>query len=447
LIDIPVIMSTATLNGGPGTTLGCLLVTACVGVFISGVGFATGRGLRDDGFPTPVAARGVAPERSSHSTLAAAAAAVAATATPASAVAAGRASESSHLLCELEGVAYECAPLFDWRFYTAAHADLAKMGAGEAYQHWLEHGIAEGRRFHAGRRVLKVVLMTKDEMPLLRSWVLYHAHTFGAHNVYVVDGSTDPSAVAFLDAAAARLGVHVFHAAAGLNDLEALLTRLMGSVCMSADYMVKVDSDEFIALHGGGGITVEGVSDYVDRLVVPRSALSKVGWMAMAPPQPQSCELDDPSAQTGFAAPTTATGKTLFYGPSFLSVDLGSHRGQLRQPFDGNAPPFMTDLITVHFRMGCYDRVQSNNRKALLSHGYMAAGDDDQTAIAKLTEVQARYPGKCIASCHKVIGYLEHLRDANASRTAYYSRNGVALEYAGLRDLVAGLTQRWLAGA
>lgn len=86
-------------------------------------------------------------------------------------------------LCELEGTVYECGSIFDWRFYTTRHTKLANFSASEATAHWLSKGIAEGRRSHAGRKTLKILLMTKDEWPLLRSWVLYHADLVGGSNL------------------------------------------------------------------------------------------------------------------------------------------------------------------------------------------------------------------------------------------------------------------------
>ena len=49
--------------------------------------------------------------------------------------------------------------------------------------HWFQRGIGQGRRSHAGRKTLKILLMTKDEWPLLRSWVLYHADLVGGSNL------------------------------------------------------------------------------------------------------------------------------------------------------------------------------------------------------------------------------------------------------------------------
>jgi hypothetical protein len=86
--------------------------------------------------------------------------------------------------CELEGTRYECGTeAFDWRYYTTHNKGLRRFSAVQAMHHWLDKGIAEGRRSHPGQRTLKILLMTMDEWPLLRSWVLYHAHLVGGHNM------------------------------------------------------------------------------------------------------------------------------------------------------------------------------------------------------------------------------------------------------------------------
>ena len=67
---------------------------------------------------------------------------------------------------------------------------------------------------------------------------------------YIIDGSTDPDAVAFLEQAQCQLGVHVFRSAANLSELAELMTRLLKSLTMAADFLLKLDTG---AAGGGPG--------------------------------------------------------------------------------------------------------------------------------------------------------------------------------------------------
>jgi hypothetical protein len=45
--------------------------------------------------------------------------------------------------------------------------------------------------------VLKLIMMVKDEWPLLKQWVLYHGELLGFHNLYILDGSSDERSISF----------------------------------------------------------------------------------------------------------------------------------------------------------------------------------------------------------------------------------------------------------
>eukprot|EP00667_Euglena_gracilis_P029207 EG_transcript_38387 len=60
-------------------------------------------------------------------------------------------------------------------------ATLSTMchAAANPKTHYLEVGIKQGVAMHPGMEVVKIVLMHKNQWPLLRTWVLYHAHLVG----------------------------------------------------------------------------------------------------------------------------------------------------------------------------------------------------------------------------------------------------------------------------
>jgi hypothetical protein len=85
------------------------------------------------------------------------------------------------------GQVVACPPIFDWDYYTSTYADAAKMDSAAALHHFNTVGILEGRRCHAGPKIFKILVMTMNEWPLIRSWTLYHASIFGGENLYILD--------------------------------------------------------------------------------------------------------------------------------------------------------------------------------------------------------------------------------------------------------------------
>eukprot|EP00667_Euglena_gracilis_P023521 EG_transcript_26612 len=111
--------------------------------------------------------------------------------------------------------------------------------------HYLEFGINEGVAMHPGREVVKVVLMHKDQWPLLQLWVLYHAHVFGFRNLIVLDESSQDEPLAFLQEMR-LLGMTVLKTSGGLNNVFHDLNHLFDRLRWSADYFIKLDTDEFL---------------------------------------------------------------------------------------------------------------------------------------------------------------------------------------------------------
>ncbi|PSC73224.1 hypothetical protein C2E20_3435 [Micractinium conductrix] len=349
-------------------------------------------------------------------------------------------------MCDMAGTRYECSNIFDWHFYTSFHPDLSSISAAEAFNHWWEHGIKETRRVHAGQRIVKIVLITKDEWPLVRSWVLYHAHVFGGENIYVIDGSSDKAATSFLKQAECQLGVHVFRSNAGLATLGDDMTKLMRSLGLSADYLVKMDTDEFLALSRADAsgarsfIVGPAVRDYVDSFGVREGKPLVVTQYADTVPS-QACS-DDPTAATAYL-PSGPRSKLFIRGPTFVATDLGGQGEVLRlRPGFQATPEPAGDLQILHASAACYENWTANNKRACVSLGHIAETDSDAVARPKLEAKKAEagdYPGKA-----QVAGYLAHIVDPAAAKQAYYARfTGAPTTFTGLRDLVGRLRKEY----
>jgi len=152
--------------------------------------------------------------------------------------------------CSFAGTVYSCGAIFDPIYYRKQNAVIASLSDESAWQHWANEGFIKGLPSHGGVRIVKVVLMTKDEWPLVRDWVLYHASLFNPENLYVIDGSSVSSkARKFLDGPARSLGVNVFWLPkATLEETGEAFNTVFRSLRWSADLFLKLDTDEFLGL-------------------------------------------------------------------------------------------------------------------------------------------------------------------------------------------------------
>jgi hypothetical protein len=97
--------------------------------------------------------------------------------------------------------------------------------------------------------VVKLMLMTKDEGSLLKLWIVYHGELLGYENLYILDGSIEPNTTSFLaDTARDQWGVNVIFTPSKFNELEQDLNFVGGAIAKASDVIMKLDTDEFLAL-------------------------------------------------------------------------------------------------------------------------------------------------------------------------------------------------------
>jgi hypothetical protein len=251
---------------------------------------------------------------------------------------------------------------------------------------------------------------------------------------------------AFLTDAQKRLGVNVIRTTASLNKIYDEIQALMLALSDSCDFILKVDTDEFLALSNHkGGIQVAGVREYLDWMPIDGSKFVIGRLMNVIPPQRHNCTAtDDPAMETRFTVPTDINGyKVIFVAPSYYSSDLGGHGGVVHQPFD-NSKTVISALGIVHYHNQCYKTMMRNTLRAVLSHGYINTTDTVRVRIKKCEQLVGGYKGRqCVVnSCHKVFQYLEHLYNATQSRLNYQAvmSDVKQMDFYEVRDLVLAKT-------
>jgi hypothetical protein len=327
-----------------------------------------------------------------------------------------------------------------------------------------------------GDRVMKVVLITKDEKPLIRSWVHHHGHLFGFHNLHIVDGSSDPGVIKFLVYARDRLGVDVVFSPANLNEVEGVFNRKMEEVRGQCDFMIKLDTDELLVLYDGdddnnpnGGdnrsssgvaetnnrnkfsLSKDAITHYINSLPFD-GAMYKAGYVASNKIEKHLCRDDDNVfvTSTTFSPFRKSMAKTFVASPSYDHMDLGGHTGRTHPAFRGK-DYHITRLALVEFHTQCFHRVLENDMRAMLSHGYLTTknvlvGDDKddhhhhhhhhhlrrdqkEAMIEILSALLVDFPQHCrIPSCHKAFEYLQYLKNPERSEMNYYLENAPTVD-------------------
>lgn len=260
-------------------------------------------------------------------------------------------------------------------------------------------------------------MMTKNEWPTIKSWVLYHGDIYGFNNLYVYDGSDDSRVTSFLNKSTS-LGVNVIYTDANLNELRDLFNKDMKKVLNTSDLIVKMDSDELLFLWNNKTNEVivdkQRIHSYANSMVIDGRKISiYFGLKAYVNSSTCTAEENDMITSTHFLDGGVVYGGSLkVFVPSttFEFVDLGGHVGRVKDEF--NHDNIHSDFAIAHYHFHCYPKALALNNQAMYSHGYVHVNDSKELQIEKLTNLTVDFPAVCrVASCHKAYQMLQWLKD------------------------------------
>ena len=290
--------------------------------------------------------------------------------------------------------------------------------------------------------MLKIFLMTKNEVFFIEDWIIYHGYFFGMENIHILDASDDEK-VLNIYAKYEALGLNVHYSSTGLNEAAAELTKLMHLYKGDNNFLIKLDTDEFIAytnpfnLHTNNYLEkflrkcsslkhkmLSNVNKLSGKLIDFKhinkkiymahnlneklSALPKTGRKYKASltvfslPKRNEMMMRPCYEQTLFSSIQFIRMKSFFHSSSFISVDLGCHEGETKV----NKGVIDTGMVIIHYHSTSVEDSIKRAEQVLLSHGYIDKTDDYQKQEEKLRLIRAL---GIVNSFHKIDLYLAYL--------------------------------------
>ena len=431
---------------------------------------------------------------------------------------------------------FTCNSIFDWKYYRTFNKLDNINSSSTAWSHFLSTGISLGLPIHPPPRVIKLILLTKDEWPMLKSWVLYHGNLVGYNNLYIISGCTEYKPLQFLaQVKHIHPTINILYTQAGLDKLNKYIQSIFTQLRYSTDLITKFDTDEFISLYCHNSSYFQHSSTDLNKYLtytLPYGIGGRYffGYHLPAIPVLPDSYTTNPSTTTTMTNTATTSaesssvsistnptspmpplirdasltfqhfkhiryepkyGKVMFYSPIFKHVDLGCHRGSIlpryRHPpptlttttnttisttdsastksntgntkhaskkytntknTATNATDVITKLVYIQYHHQDLTLLQNNNKKALLSHGYILYNDTIQQQINKCKTILSTY--NCHISCHKLKDYYTYLINPTSYAQKYYfnmsdvSRDTRAyLKYTGLSEVLYELHQQY----
>lgn len=295
---------------------------------------------------------------------------------------------------------------------------------------------------------LKIFLMTRNEPELIEDWITYHAHLFGMANVHILDGSDDEYVLSVYEKYRPQgLNIHFSHS--GLDDLAQELTALMQAYKGNGNFLIKLDTDEFLTysrpayfkprtafirtirarfrkkIDGKGKLrkdeflappfdyytkntplSADDFEKFFSELPVTGQRY-KASFVVWSHPKEAYCSRPCCDIETFFAPQFTHL-KSFFHSDSFVSVDLGGHTGVSTQ----NKGFIDTGLTVIHYHNTSVDDTMRRAQQVLISHKYIDAADTAEQEHEKLSALEH----KRMSSSHKIDLYLSYLRANKAGK-------------------------------
>lgn len=290
--------------------------------------------------------------------------------------------------------------------------------------------------------MLKIFLLTRNDTKFIEDWILYHGFLFGLENLYILDGSDCQEALDIY-AKFKPLGLNVHFSSSGLNQLANEMTQLMHAHKGTDNFLIKLDTDEFIALAdtfltslpqfllrgiqrvyfrtrppligptgdflrsqidrlcSGGVVHTNGINEFFTKLPVNGQSYKAALTTCSIPTDPA---VSRPARSlTNFMPLEFTHFKTFFHSSSFVSVDLGSHFGVSTR----NDGFIATPLTIIHYRDTSVADIVDRARIVLISHGYIDKDDSVERQCEKLHQRQSEFH---LPSRHKMNMYLFYMK-------------------------------------
>lgn len=269
----------------------------------------------------------------------------------------------------------------------------------------------------------------------------------GFENLYILDGSNDPRCISFLVFARDNLGVNVIFTPANLNQLAGELSLVGRGVAGSADVIMKMDADEYLAFYEDDqkcrdpGAIVNAscpLSPYaassflrnhknhlatIGKDLAPKIGALSMGYSSFSVPDRETCENQKGDKSIGlmkFGGVSHFPGgtvKTVMDARLLTKIDLGGHEPYYQKPFNNNLTKIKTPVGILHTHFRCLATEVANCAKAMVSHGYLNAADSPKQHLQDLLKkfpvgenpCDPKATPKNVQSSHKFMFYVQYL--------------------------------------
>jgi hypothetical protein len=223
---------------------------------------------------------------------------------------------------------------------------------------------------------VKIILMTKDDLLLIHTWIVYHGELLGYENLHILDNSQDPRVLDIYNQTS-NLGYHLHsYPDCNLNTAERYINIIRKQIGNSCNFIAKFDTDEFLAMYKAGEYVYDrGVfKQQLEHLNTGTNHHFYNSYPSFDPSKPTL-------TATLFQTPEVHVEtdyKQLYTTKIEQQIDLGGHG--TREHVGNN-----TGMTVLHYHRQPFETYKQNLKKVCISHGWFDHDDTDEQILHKLS--------------------------------------------------------------
>jgi len=261
--------------------------------------------------------------------------------------------------------------------------------------------------------MVKILTMVKDEVDIVKDWVLYHGSIFGYKNLYIIDNYSEDGTYNVLIDLKNKYEINVFQYK-DYNKKGEYMTEFLRKFCKN-EFVFPIDIDEFIVLYEKisniVSCDINDIYKYIRSL--PKSKAYKMNYIWTKVLIDNGYDRAAIDCNFGSYLDCGSHAKTFFHSALFKgNIDHGNH-------FQTNNY-ILTRLCLVHYHYRNLEQMKKKVYNNVLGLGY------DPLSIEKLNNIIITNP--CAPGNHHITNQINILENKYNTKIDSYCENDINLK-------------------
>ena len=252
--------------------------------------------------------------------------------------------------------------------------------------------------------MVKIFTMVKDEVDIIKDWIIYHGSLFGWNNIYIIDNcSTDGTYETILGFES--LGINIFQK----NDYRKkgeYMSFLINKYCSEDTLAFPIDIDEFIIYYEPGSKEVKFDKNFIIHYfdTLPKATLYKSNYLMPILTNPNGFNRATVELDYAHYVDYGAQAKTFFNTKYYKGeIDHGNHIP--------SKDYFLTNIALIHYHDRNIDQAKKKTLNNVKGLGYSTDLNDLHNTLKKYSTCGGNHHIRKLISIHEnkfQLPYVEH---------------------------------------